>query len=111
MLGCLAVGWLGGKHYWCFENQKYWAGLEIKAGDFFFFWVWGGAWAYAKIFGSVEEKNSYLGMEGLWLNLLDNVERRKREKKSRDGGLILWGFSKGFKSVFPWKNYDARGAM
>ena len=37
MLGCLAVGWLGGKHYWCFENQKYWAGLEIKAGDFFFF--------------------------------------------------------------------------
>lgn len=50
-------------------------------------------------------------MEGLWLNLLDNVERRKREKESGDGGLILWGFSKGFKSVFPWKNYDARGAM
>lgn len=36
MLGCLAVGWLGGKHYWHFENQKYWAGLEIKAGGFFF---------------------------------------------------------------------------
>lgn len=101
MLGCLAVGWLGGKHYWCFENQKYWAGLEIKAGDFFFFWVWGGAWAYAKIFGSVEEKNSYLGMEGLWLNLLDNVERRKREKKSGDWGVDPVGFFKGFQICVP----------
>lgn len=104
-----------GSIIWCFENQKYRAGLEIKAiGFFFFFWYGEGggcAWAYAKIFGFVEEKNSYLGIEGLWLNLLDNVERRKREKERGDGGLILRGFSKGFKSVFPWKNYDARGAM
>ena len=41
MLGCLAVGWLGGKHYWCLENQKHWAGLEIKAGGFFVFFFFG----------------------------------------------------------------------